>query len=115
MSKKEYILELLENKELTSQEISEQTKIPEDEVRVYLNRLKVKRLITDIGRKGRYIIYTANSLELKRTNLIDKLVLLMIKAQINCADYDIDIREEQVKPSLNRLIQQGEIKLKQES
>ena len=59
MSNKYKILELLKQNELTIKEISDKSEFNENEIRVYIHRLKDDGLIREIGKKNRYIIYTA--------------------------------------------------------
>ena len=59
MSNKYKILELLKEQELTVKEIADKTEFNENEVRVYIHRLLKDNLIKEIGKKNRYIIYTA--------------------------------------------------------
>ena len=58
MSNKYKILELLKQNELTIKEIADKSEFSENEVRVYIHRLKDDGLIREIGKKNRYIIYT---------------------------------------------------------
>ncbi len=111
MGKKEKILELLKEEVLTTKEISNHLNYQEGEIRVYINRLKKNGLIIEVGRKERYIMYSANkkALERKRKDLIDKLVYLMIKIGINSTDFDIEITEKEIKPSIKRLRRKGKI------
>lgn len=68
MSKKEKILELLKEENLTSKEIAIKLQFKETETRVYLLRLIKEKKIKSIGKKGRFKIYSiikkANSEEL---------------------------------------------------
>ncbi|MBA7536474.1 hypothetical protein ES705_28738 [subsurface metagenome] len=49
-----------------------------------------------------------NSKNLKTNNdLIDKLVLLMVKAGINSEKYEIDIKESEIESSIKRLTKGG--------
>ncbi|MHA1195775.1 MAG: ArsR family transcriptional regulator [Promethearchaeota archaeon] len=74
MSNKYKILEILKSQELTVKEISKQTKFSENEVRVYINRLKKDGLIREIGKKNRYKIYTAiKTVENTQDKILDKL------------------------------------------
>ncbi len=43
------------------------------------------------------------------TGLIDKLVLLMVKAGINSEFYGIDIEESEIRSNINRLTESGKI------
>lgn len=43
------------------------------------------------------------------TELLDKLVLLMVKARINSSEFGIDIKESEIEPSINRLKESGKI------
>ena len=64
MSNKYKILELLKGNELTVKEIADKTEFNENEVRVYVNRLMKDNLINKIGKKNRYVLYTAIEKEL---------------------------------------------------
>lgn len=59
MSNKYEILEILKQNELTVEEIANKTKFNENEIRVYINRLMKDNLVKKIGKKNRYILYTA--------------------------------------------------------
>ena len=43
------------------------------------------------------------------TDIVDKLVLLMIKAGINSEGYGIDIKESEIQSNINRLMESGKI------
>lgn len=58
MSNTSNILKLLEEKPLTSKEIAIKLGLTENDARVYLNRLKKKKRIEVIDKKGRYKIYS---------------------------------------------------------
>jgi len=75
MSNKYKILELLKEQELTIKEITDKTKFNENEVRTYIHRLLEDNLIKDIGKKNRWIIYTAIE---KTPNNIDTYILKKI-------------------------------------
>ena len=112
MSNKYKILELLKQNELTIKEISDKSEFNENEVRVYVHRLKEDGLIREIGKKNRYIIYAAIEKENNDSHyygLIDKLVLLMVKAGINSKDYGIDIKESEIQFNIKRLMESGKI------
>jgi len=110
MSNKYKILELLKQNELTIKEISDKSEFNENEIRVYIHRLKDDGLIREIGKKNRYIIYAAIEKEnIENHDLIDKLVLLMVKAGINSKDYGIDIKESEIQFNINRLMESGKI------
>jgi uncharacterized protein YqfA (UPF0365 family) len=49
------------------------------------------------------------AIELENTDLIDKLVLLMIKAGINSEIYGIDIKESEIQSNIKRLMESGKI------
>ncbi|MHA1479081.1 MAG: GTP-binding protein, partial [Promethearchaeota archaeon] len=55
---KERILELLTKNALTSKEIANELNLSEKNTRTYLTRLKKEDKITDIGKTGRFLIYT---------------------------------------------------------
>jgi predicted ArsR family transcriptional regulator len=58
MTNKEKILELLKEKDLTIEDMAKTLKLTENEIRVYINRLKVKNKVKSIGKRGRYKIYS---------------------------------------------------------
>ena len=68
MSNKHEILELLRTNELTVKEIAERTQFNENEVRVYIHRLLEDNLVKDIGRKNRWILYTAAKKDIIETS-----------------------------------------------
>jgi len=108
MSNKNKILEILKVNELTVKEIAERTQFNENEVRVYIHRLLEDNLIKEIGKKNRWIIYTAinkNHNFDSDSNLLSKLVLLMIKAGINSENYGITINESEINPIINKLME----------
>lgn len=78
MSNKYKILELLKQKDSTIKEIAENTEFNENEVRVYINRLMNQKLVNKIGKKNRYIIYSAVKKENDKT-LIDIERFLKLK------------------------------------
>ena len=49
------------------------------------------------------------AIELENTDLVDKLVLLMIKAGINSEIYGIDIKESEIQFNIKRLMESGKI------
>ena len=49
------------------------------------------------------------AIEFENTDLIDKLVLLMIKAGINSEIYGIDIKESEIQANIKRLMESGKI------
>ena len=55
---KERILDLLTKNTLTSKEIANELNLSEKNTRTYLTRLKKEDKITDIGKTGRFLIYT---------------------------------------------------------
>jgi len=72
MSNKHEILELLRANELTVKEIADKTEFNENEVRVYIHRLLEDNLIKEIGKKKRWIIYSA----IEKTNNHEPIKLL---------------------------------------
>lgn len=92
MSNKYKILELLKQNELTIKEISDKSEFNENEVRVYIHRLKEDGLIREIGKKNRYIIYVA--IEKEETNfdaeILKKMIPEFIKKGI---EIDLDNNE----------------------
>ena len=109
MSNKEKILEMLKDNELTVKEIAETLNLKENAVNVYICRLKDDNLIEKNGKKNRYNIYTAIKKEQIQVDneLVDKLVLLMVKAGINSEKYEINITESEIEPNIKRLIKGG--------
>lgn len=73
MSKKYEILELLKHEEYTIKEIAGHLKFNENDVRVYINRLKKDGLIKEIGKKKRYIIYAAKEQESQNNDHYNKI------------------------------------------
>jgi len=85
----------------------------------YLKRLKKKGKIDTFkahNTKGKIITYKlipntkqelgTNNLD---TELKDKYVLLMVRAEINSEDYGIKISKNEIEPSIKRLKTQGKI------
>jgi len=110
MSKRSKILDLLTQNELTTKEIQGETGYDMDLIWQYINQFKNEGKIEKIGNKGRFNLYAA--IEIKpqingNNDLIDKLVLLMIKAGINSENHDIAIQENEIIPSINRLKESG--------
>ena len=75
MSNKQKILELVKQGDLTIEKIASELKITENETRTYINRLKSDALVKEIGKEGRYKIYTAIIKEQKPENDELKTVL----------------------------------------
>ena len=109
VSNKYKILELLKGNELAVKEIADKTSFSENEVRTYIHRLLKDKLIKNIGKKNSWVIYTASQKESMKVNidLIDKLVLLMIKAKINSENYGIFINESEIESSIKRIREGG--------
>lgn len=55
------------------------------------------------------IEHISNEVSEVNTKLLDKFVLLMIKARIDSEDYGIDIVESEISGSINRLKKRGDI------
>ena len=114
---KEKIYQLLQKESLTSVEIAEKLKINEDSekniqfIRIYLQRLLKANLIESKEKKGRYQIYTAieRNNNFQKIELMDKLVLLMVKAKINSDDYGIEIKKSEIESHIKRLMGSGKI------
>lgn len=68
-------MELLKKQDLTIKEIADKTEFSENEVRTYIHRLLEKNLIKDIGKKGRWIIYTATEIEKSQIDYLDTSIL----------------------------------------
>lgn len=79
MSNKYKILEMLTQNELTVKELADKTQFNENEVRVYVNRLMKDNLIKKIGKKNRYVLYTAIEKESngESIKLLKRLYVLM--------------------------------------
>jgi len=67
------------------------------------------KLVENIGKKNRWVIYTSIKTEQKQVDneLVDKLVLLMVKAGINSEKYGIDIKESEIESNIKRLAKGG--------
>jgi len=106
MGNKEKIFNLLQNKDMTTKEISQEINISENEARVYINRLKEKGRIKAVGKKERYKLYRIiepieNQDKLKiYEEIIKKLVLSMKKYKP-----DIKFSEEEFK-SIKELMEE---------
>jgi len=72
---KERILDLLKKNALTSKEIAYELNLSEKNTRTYLTRLKKEDKITDIGKTGRFLIYTHKE-ALTPRNQHDEIVAL---------------------------------------
>lgn len=109
MSNKEKILEILKDNELTVKEIAEILDLKENAVNVYICRLRNDNLIEKVSKKNRYNVYTTIKKEQIPidNDLVDKLVLLMVKAGINSENYEIDITESEIESSIKRLNKGG--------
>ena len=46
---------------------------------------------------------------IENIDLLDKLVFLMIKAGINSETYGIDIKESEIQPIINRIVESGKL------
>lgn len=74
MSNTSKILKLLKEKPLTSKEIAVELRLTENDARVYLNRLKKKKRIEVIDKKGRYKMYfISRKVNQEEINLINEL------------------------------------------
>lgn len=117
LGNKEKIYQLLEKEPLTSTEIAEKLKISEDPekniqfIRTYLQRLINANLIESNDKKGRYQVYTTieKNRDFQKIELMDKLILLMVKAGINSEMYGIDIKESEIESNIKRLREGGKI------
>lgn len=78
MGKKEQILTLLSQKDLTTKETASELDMSENEARVYINRLKKEERVKEIGKKERYKLYRAidKSKDLEKENNILKQAIL---------------------------------------
>jgi len=117
MTIKEKILEILIGNRFTVKEITQklnekkyQLNTNENRVRVYINRLKKDNLIEKCTIDNRYKVYKLISdSNTKSIEIIDKLVFLMIKAEIKSEDYGIEIKESEIHSSIKRLMESGKI------
>jgi len=109
MENKDKILAKLKENELTVKELADNSDFNENEVRTYIHRLIDDKLVENIGKKNRWVIYTAISKEQIPIDneLVDKLVLLMVKAGINSNNYGIDIKEIEIESNIKRLSERG--------
>jgi len=121
MGKKEKILELIKEFDgLTYAKIIDlynerykPSSITKETGYVFLSRLRESGLVKSEGKddvKGKLFIYkpTPKALNQKiepqqNSELIDKLVLLMIKIRVNSEMYGINISEKEIQPSIKRL------------
>jgi hypothetical protein len=121
MGKKEKILELIKEFDgLTYAKIIDlynkrykPSSITKESGYVFLSRLRESGLVKSEGKddvKGKLFIYepTLKALNQKiepqqNSELIDKLVLLMIKIRVNSEMYGINISEKEIQPSIKRL------------
>lgn len=109
MSKRSKILDLLKENELTTKEIQNKTNYDIKIIWTYISQFTNEGKIKKVGNKKRFPIYTA----IKKENmgvdndLVDKLVLLMIKTEINSEKYGINIYENEIEPSIKRLTKGG--------
>jgi len=83
--------------------------LKENAINVYICRLKDDNLIEKIGNKNRYNIYQAIKKEQIQVDneLVDKLILLMVRARINSEKYGIDIKESEIESNIKRLTKGG--------
>ena len=120
---KEKILELIiENDGLSYKKLLEKCEgLKRKSGYKYLQRLKEDRLIISINDDniiGKSAFYKptlkALNQESKQTKeeleqIADNLVNLMVKARLNSADYDVNISEKEISPSIKRLRESGKL------
>ena len=117
---KEKIIEVLKGERLTVENIAHkinkkynlniEDKILINRIRVYINRLKKDNVIEKCGIDNRYKVYKLkNDVSNEKTELIDKLILLMVKAGINSEEHGIDIKESEIESNIKRLMECGKI------
>jgi len=113
---KEKIIEILKGNKLTIKEITDKInkKYPnnttEARIRSYIKRLKDDDVIEKCGIDNRYKVYKLkNGVYNDKSELTDKLVLLMIKAGINSDNYGIEIKESEIDSIINRLQESDQI------
>ena len=116
MTMKEKIIDVLKGNKLTIKEITErinkedQINTTEARIRSYIKRLKDDDAIEKCGIDNRYKVYKLKSnISNDKPELIDKLVLLMIKAGINSDNYGIEIKENEIESIINRLQESDQI------
>lgn len=127
MNKKEAILVLLQDSELTVPQIAGKMEIDENNARVYVNRLNEEGKIREISKEGKAKVWTVAS-ELAETttltlpidykilrNLAKRLILLMIKAGVNSDAHGIVITEEEIRPYILELQDEGTLTIPEEN
>ena len=102
MGHKESILKLLSDNKFTSKEIANYLNLSENAVRVYLNRLKKKKMIKVVDIKDRYMVYEKSTPDEESAQIIElKLLLAYLlklmnhkyerKKNVNLSDEDLKI------------------------
>ena len=71
--------------------------------------LKVPESKKDFYKQKFYSILKGNENGNANSDLLDKLVLLMVKAGITSEEHGIDINESDIEPSIKRLMESGKI------
>lgn len=95
MGNKEKILELLSQENLTSEELANKSGLTENEVRVYLNRLRKLNKIRVIDKKERFKVYAImKTIDSKKLAKIQDLKFILSKL------YYLIKFKYQVKPEL---------------
>ncbi len=116
MTMKEKIIEVLKGNKLTikdiTMEINKKYQIDTTEARIrsYIKRLKDDNSIEKCGIDHRYKIYKLkNTVYNENPELMDKLILLMVKAGINSEEYGIYIKDSEIESNIKRLMECGKI------
>ena len=97
MSKKNEILNLLTQNELTVKELSNSLGYGENEIRVYINRLVKENKIKSIGKKELFKIYKAISNEIIESESIDTEILKKLIIPFARSGIEIDLSNEEIK------------------
>ena len=99
MLNKDKILGKLKENELTVKELADNSDFNENEVRTYIHRLIDDKLVENIGKKNRWVIYKAISKEFTKESRLDTQILKkMIKP---FAKYNIELDLENIE--INRI------------
>jgi len=71
--------------------------------------LKVPKSKKDYYKQKFYAILNGNDNGKANSDLLDKLVLLMVEAGISSEEYGIEINESDIEPSIKRLTESGKL------
>lgn len=108
LSNKEKIYDILKGNRLTIKDIAERTKFNENEVRVYIHRLKEKSLVKEVSKEGRWVIYSAieQEKEFDNSKIIDTNILLKMIPKFIEYGIKLDTTTEKEDKRLMELINQ---------